>query len=151
MGEDEVMTDGPWEVATLPDGLRRELRLLGQENLPDVIGTVESWVRGDEAVWPYARCIENWGPEFEMYRIRWARGGADMVGPERTGAMMAMRRHYVERIGMMLPCAELLDELAKAALVVEIGAGSGFMTAIMRHRQRSGARLSPRRRRPRQL
>jgi hypothetical protein len=120
-----------------------ELRGLATENLPDVLGAVERWVRGDEAVWRHARCIEEWGPDFEMYRTRWSRGD---YGPQpslaflppctlaRTTAMVELRQQFLQRFGFMLPCAELLDELQKSKLVVEIGAGTGYMTRILRNR-----------------
>jgi hypothetical protein len=108
-------------------------REIAQQNLPDVIGAVERWVRGDEATWRYARCLEDWGPDFEMYRKNWnslsLRGGI-----VRFAAISELRRDYIRRFGFVLPCAELLDELQKADLVVEVGAGTGFMTKIMRNR-----------------
>jgi hypothetical protein len=112
------------------------LQQIEQQNLPDVIGTVERWVRGDEATWRYARCIENWGPEFQMYRTQWSRSGVsfELHSPLRLAAIHDMRRSFIARFGFMIPCAELLDELQKADLVVEVGAGSGFMTKIMRNR-----------------
>jgi hypothetical protein len=110
------------------------LQEIAQQNLPDVIGAVERWVRGDEATWRYARCIEDWGPDFEMYRKRWSVGGFDLPNIARSAAMHELRRSFIRRFGFMLPCAELLDELQKADLVVEVGAGSGYMTRIMRHR-----------------
>jgi hypothetical protein len=106
---------------------------VAQQNLPDVIGTVERWVRGDEATWRYARCLEEWGPDFEMYQKNWSIGLPS--GIARFAALSELRKSYIKQFGFMLPCAELLDELQKAALVVEVGAGTGFMTRIMRHRR----------------
>ena len=111
------------------------LRQIAQQNLPDVIGAVERWVRGDEATWRYARCIENWGPDFEMYRKRWNRKLFDPQSVARTAGLFDLRERYMRQFGFMLPCAEVLDELQKADLVVEVGAGTGFMTKIMRHRR----------------
>lgn len=112
------------------------LRQIRADNLPDVIGAVERWVRGDEATWRYARCLEDWGPDFEMYRKRWSRSTFDMLsgGVMRFAAITDVRQEYIRRFGFMLPCAELLDELQRADLVIEVGAGTGFMTRIMRHR-----------------
>jgi hypothetical protein len=108
---------------------------IAQQNLPDVIGAVERWVRGDEATWRYARCLEDWGPDFEMYRKNWNTKLMFPEGIARFAAMTDMRQDYIKRFGFMLPCAELLDELQYTAkLVVEVGAGTGFMTQIMRHR-----------------
>jgi hypothetical protein len=105
-------------------------------DLPDVLGTVERWVRGDEAVWRYQRCIEEWGWDFEMYRKRWRREdrGENLTPFARTVDMYFLRDQFVKRFGFMLPCAEVLDELQKAKLVVEIGAGTGYMTRILRNR-----------------
>jgi hypothetical protein len=111
------------------------LRQIAQQNLPDVIGAVERWVRGDEATWRYARCLENWGPDFEMYRKRWTRHEFDPPNAARYVGLFDLREQYMKQFGFMLPCAELLDELQQAALVVEVGAGTGFMTKIMRHRR----------------
>jgi hypothetical protein len=107
------------------------LRQIAQQELPDVIGAVERWVRGDEATWRYARCIETWGAEFEMYR----KGGHfDLPNLERSAALYDLRSRYLAQLGFMIPCAELLNELQKADLVVDVGAGTGFMTRIMRNR-----------------
>ena len=114
------------------------LQEIAEEKLPDVVGTVERWARGDEATWRYARCLEVWGQDFEMYRKRWMR--ADMRADhglskvERSAAIFELRDRYMSRLGFMIPCAELLDELQKAKLVVEVGAGTGYMTRIMRNR-----------------
>jgi hypothetical protein len=111
------------------------VELSGEVNLPDVLGAVERWVRGDETPWRHAHCIEEWGPDFEMYRTRWNRGD---YGPQpslaRTAARGELRQQFLQRFGFMLPCAELLDELQKSELVVEIGAGTGYMTRILRNR-----------------
>jgi hypothetical protein len=110
-------------------------RQIAQQNLPDVIGAVERWVRGDEATWRYERCIREWGADFEMYRKRWSRSKFDLQGGiARYAGLFEMRELYMKQFGFMLPCAELLDELQKADLVIDVGAGTGFMTRIMRHR-----------------
>jgi hypothetical protein len=101
------------------------------EDLPDVIGCVERWVRGDEAVWSYQRCIDTWGHDFEMYRTRWNRGDHMRL---RLHILLGLREQFIQRFGYMLPCAEILDELQKSDLVVEIGAGTGYMTRILRNR-----------------
>ena len=110
------------------------LQEIAQQNLPDVIGAVERWVRGDEATWRYARCLSDFGPDFEMYRKRWNSHGFDLPNIARTAGLFEVREQYMKQFGFMIPCAELLDELQKADLVVEVGAGTGYMTAIMRHR-----------------
>ena len=119
----------------LLEDFQQELEI-AQRDLPDVVGTVERWVRGDEATWRYARCLEVWGPEFEMYRKNWNSLSALRTGGvARYAAISDMRRLYMHQFGFMIPCAELLDELQTADLVIEVGAGTGFMTKIMRHRR----------------
>jgi hypothetical protein len=106
----------------------------------NVIDTVERWVQGEE-VWPYARCLELWGPEYEMYRRLWDRGSFAVPGgnrslddAQRLANRFVERDCFIKKFGFALPCAELLDELAQAETVVEIGAGSGYMTRLMRNR-----------------
>jgi len=101
--------------------------------LSNVIEAVNRWVRGDEAPWPYARCLEEWGPEYEMYRKRWRAHDIPIFNPERAAVIVEQRLQYINCFGFAIPCGELFDELRTSALVVEIGAGSGYMTAIMRH------------------
>jgi hypothetical protein len=103
------------------------------EDLPDVIGCVERWVRGDEAVWSYQRCIDKWGHDFVMYRLRWSRGDHTRLITH-TSALLGLREQFIQRFGFMLPCAEILNELQKSELVIEIGAGTGYMTRILRNR-----------------
>lgn len=112
------------------------------------IETMEAWMAG-EPVWPYARIIEAWGPEFEDIRKQWARmASADIATAivemsdekkvrysfNRSTALYEVRHEYVARYGFMIPCAELLDALATHAPIVEVGAGTGCMTRLMRIR-----------------
>lgn len=100
-----------------------------------VLDTMQRWLEGD-AVWPYAKILRTWGPEFEMYRRRWSREDFSSFrsGVDRTINRMQLRNDWIKLFGFAIPCAELLDELAKASHVVEVGAGSGYMTRLMRHR-----------------
>jgi hypothetical protein len=109
----------------------------------DCIDTMQRWLDG-EPVWPYNQIIEAWGREFMDWRVRWRElaeertSGADVN--ERTklrlGREMALyevRMEYVGRFGFAIPCRELIDALIEAAPVVEVGAGSGYMTRLMRN------------------
>lgn len=94
-----------------------------------VVDTMKAWL-GGEPVWPYAKILSDWGAEFENYRINWR-----MPSPiERTMILMQTRDVWIKLFGYAIPCAELLDELAKANHVVEVGAGTGYMTHLMRLR-----------------
>jgi hypothetical protein len=106
---------------------------------------MERWLAG-EPVWTYAKIIETC-PQFENGHRRIMRhvtmametGGV----PSREEMMAELGEHitnfrvrdvWIRRYGFAIPCAELLDELATNKLVVEIGAGTGYMTALMRQR-----------------
>lgn len=116
-------------------------------DLAHVIETMESWLAG-EPVWPFAKIIETWGPHFENYHRRWVRR---MREAEETGmlkfddpAMLAevmrgvsiyhLRDVWIDKFGFAIPCKELLDELAAHDHVIEVGAGSGYMTKLMLNR-----------------
>lgn len=115
--------------------------------LPPILDTMQSWIDG-EPVWPYRKIIDVWGPEFEMYRARWDRefreavaaGYLDGRKPDfermvrRGAAIYRLRDEWIKRFGFAIPCAELLDELAKARHVIDVGAGTGYMTRLMRNR-----------------
>jgi hypothetical protein len=108
--------------------------------LPDyVMGTMQRWLDG-EPVWPYAKIMEEWGDNFEMYRRKWRRGVSEFrdrdfaAHRDLTVMMMDLRDKWIKKFGFAIPCAELFDELAKAEQVVEIGAGSGYLTGLMRLR-----------------
>ncbi len=88
---------------------------------------MDGWLSGDP-VWPYAKILDIWGPEFEMYRKSWR------LTTNRSIERYRLRDRWVERFGFAIPCAELLDELAKSDLVIEVGAGTGYMTRLMYHR-----------------
>jgi hypothetical protein len=118
----------------------------GERSYMGAIETMQGWIHGDP-VWPYARILETWGAQFEMYRLRWRREIADaMAGGDLTSrgnaaaylrdslAMWHLRDEWVIRFGFAIPCGELLDHLAAAAPIVEVGAGTGYMTALMRNR-----------------
>jgi hypothetical protein len=103
---------------------------------------MQSWMEG-EPVWPYDRITEVWGREFMDFRKRWREladeriFGADVgeqteLRMKREMALYEVRMEYVGRFGFAIPCQELLDALAEAAPIVEVGAGSGYMTHLMR-------------------
>jgi hypothetical protein len=101
------------------------------------IETMQAWMEGDE-VWPYDKIIEVWGIDFMDWQTQWRRrmGEADPGGwkysAERTAALHEARHEYIARFGFVIPCKELMDALREAAPIVEVGAGSGYMTRLMR-------------------
>jgi len=99
-----------------------------------ILGTMRSWLNG-EPVWSHNRILELWGADFEMYRRQWDRGVLSMPGGRgRTIALYELRDEVLKEFGFALPCKELLDVLEDNQPIVEIGAGTGYMTALMRHR-----------------
>lgn len=101
------------------------------------IEAMQSWLEG-EPVPSYDRIIETWGISFEDVRKQWARvfdgGKGYTYDPNLHAAIYEARNEYVARYGFLIPCAELLDALAAHAPIVEVGAGSGCMTRLMRLR-----------------
>lgn len=107
---------------------------LTEEEKDLIIGTMERWANG-EPVWPYAEIIEHWGREFKMYREAWA----DPVDTDirravgRSMIMFQLRDTALHQFGFAIPCRELLNLLKQHQPIVEIGAGSGYMTKLMRN------------------
>lgn len=121
------------------------------EDLTHILETMRSWLNG-EPVWTHDKIIETWGENFEMYRRRWARQLREKMNEaEKTGKVTfdkgdvmrtvmrgveiyKLRDQWISEFGFAIPCAELLNELAKHEQVVEVGAGSGYMTRLMMNR-----------------
>jgi len=120
----------------------------GERPLAAILDTMQSWLNG-EPVWPYRKILDVWGSDFEMYRTRWRReiNQAAAAGRrfewsnpdfektlQRGAAIFRLRDEWIGRFGFAIPCAELLDELAKAEHIIDVGAGTGYMTRLMRNR-----------------
>lgn len=109
-----------------------------------VFGSTRAWLAG-EPVWPLARVLDEWGQHFRMYRIAWDDPvGVTHESTEDSLATYVMRRDYIRKFGFVIPCAELLDELARVGPVVEVGAGTGYMTRLMRLRGVDAVGTDPR-------
>jgi hypothetical protein len=99
----------------------------------NLFDTMESWLAG-EPVWSHARILKEW-PELESYRRRLFKIAASGKDYGRQCAeQWTCRNDWILRYGFAIPCAELLDELALSASVVEVGAGTGYMTRLARLR-----------------
>lgn len=94
-----------------------------------IIDAMHNWLSG-EPVWTHKQIITRW-PNLEMYRARWMRNDFALKNLDKQ---FDLRFDYIKQFGFMIPCAELLDKLGEMSPIIEIGAGSGYMTALMRHR-----------------
>jgi hypothetical protein len=105
--------------------------------LATIIDDLRAWVSGTP-VPTRARILKRWGNDFLMYRDAWHEG-IDTHEPretyiKRTSQLSRLREQAILQFGFSIPCAEVLDALAQHQPIVEIGAGSGYWTALMRHR-----------------
>lgn len=93
------------------------------------IDDVQSWLEG-KLVPSYADIINKWGTEFINYRLRWELEVNTDIKKECD--LHKYRRDYIDRFGFSIPCAELLDTLKSLEPIIEIGAGSGYLTSLTR-------------------
>jgi hypothetical protein len=98
-----------------------------------IVGTFQQWLAG-EPVWSHDEIIDRWGREFLMYRRVQEIGHVEKIPIERSVALIELRHELRKSFGFALPCRELLDALEQHQPIVEIGAGTGFLTALMRQR-----------------
>jgi hypothetical protein len=104
-----------------------------------MIEAMERWVAGGEPVPPHAEILRRLGDHFLMYRVAWskmfaaAEAGARWSEPANTLALFEMRFDAIKKFGFALPSGELIEALRARQPIVEIGAGSGYLTRIMRH------------------
>jgi hypothetical protein len=100
-----------------------------------IIGTMRRW-RNGEPVWSHDEILTRWGREFRMYRAAWAANEPEHHLPPigRSTALFTLRDEAVSEFGFPIPCRELLDALERYQPIVEIGAGTGYMTMLMRYR-----------------
>jgi hypothetical protein len=94
-----------------------------------ILTNMRDWLEGRQAVFSYQEILSTWGLEFENYRINWRREAIT-----NSYRLFALRERWINEFGFFIPCAEVLDSLASAKCVLEVGAGTGFMTRLMKHR-----------------
>jgi SAM-dependent methyltransferase len=94
-----------------------------------IVDDVRDWVVAGDPVPTYAQILERWGRRFKMYRDAWDDDEHDCL------SILDKTRDYrmVPEFGFSIPCAEVLGALWKLQPIVEVGAGSGYWTALMRH------------------
>jgi hypothetical protein len=103
-----------------------------------IIETMRAWANG-QPVWSHDEIVEHFGRDFLMYRIAWNLP-LDLEDWDlhksvaRTREVYDLRIKAIHEFGFSIPCKELLDALEAHQPIVEVGAGSGYMTALMRHR-----------------
>lgn len=96
-----------------------------------ILTAMGRWTVGDP-VPSHDEIIAQWGPSFLMYRRAWSLPNRQRDDMTTIGAAHEVRRDVVAEFGFPLPSRELVTALADHQPIVEIGAGSGFMTAVMR-------------------
>jgi len=99
-----------------------------------IVGTMQRWLEG-EPVWSLAEILERWGEDFLMYRINWDRlPKIRHDDPDHSLSMHLLRDEVIKQFGFGLPSQELLDVLEQHQPIVEIGAGTGYFTKLMKNR-----------------
>lgn len=96
-----------------------------------ILNTMRNWLNG-EPVWSHDEILQRWGQEFMMYRNAWANNNFDFIPLERSMELLKLREKAVKELGFAIPCRELLDALKQYQPIIEIGAGSGYLTTLMR-------------------
>lgn len=100
-----------------------------------VCGSMKRWLAG-EPVPSWQAIIDSWGDGFCNYFHRRIGDYRDTNIFERVNnasELWGLRNEWIQEFGFMIPCAELLDACAKFQPIVEVGAGTGFMTKLMRN------------------
>jgi hypothetical protein len=97
-----------------------------------ILDQMRDWVNGNQAVFTYGEILNTWGKEFKV--LSWRGANEPDSSFLNSIRMFELRERFVKEFGFVIPCAELLDELAKSTFVLEVGAGSGYMTRLMKHR-----------------
>ncbi len=101
----------------------------------DVIAEMRSWLNGT-AVPSYADIVQRWGNDFLMYRDAWELPGLGYAAQLQNYAEMFRLREEqaIPEFGFSIPCAEVLGALQAYQPILEVGAGTGYWTALMRQR-----------------
>lgn len=101
----------------------------------ETIKCMHNWLNG-EPVMSYDNILTHWGDDFEMYRLRWDKPPRLRTlesNIKRDALLFEVRYDWINKFGFAIPCAELLDLLKAYEPIVEIGAGSGYLTCLARN------------------
>jgi hypothetical protein len=95
---------------------------------------MEAWLAG-KPVPARDEIIARWGPTFLNDREAWTFARKAVLEEPSYDTLIHMhdwREEWIRRYGFAIPSAELIALLREHQPIVEIGAGSGYMTQLMR-------------------
>lgn len=95
-----------------------------------IIGTMDRWIAGNP-VWTLAHIIKKWGGEFEC--SAWPMTSSFEQRMKRELQLIMLRHEWILKFGFAIPCAELIEPCRKYAPILDVGAGTGYMTKLMRN------------------
>jgi SAM-dependent methyltransferase len=113
-----------------PDGLNKCAEIT-------ILDEIRSWVVGGQPVASYAQIIGDY-PALRMFLDAWH----DPVDINRdikrdmdeATKSIRLRDFAIKEFGFSIPCREVLDALERYQPILEVGAGTGYWTALMRQR-----------------
>ena len=97
-----------------------------------IVTDMEGWLNS-HPVPSYREIIRKWGNEFITYRLRMSREDYSIPKIDYGGVLFNLRDKCIQKFGFSIPCLELLDVLEQYQPLVEIGAGTGFITALAKN------------------
>jgi hypothetical protein len=130
--------DGPWQVAVdLREPTRDELDQAiegykrGEFTVPSPTEMVHAGLCGNPIL-SYDEFIRTYGREFIMYRTAWGMEGYSHAPVELTIQRHMQRDLFIREYGFAIPCKDIFDQMLELGPMVDIGAGSGYLTSLAR-------------------
>lgn len=93
-----------------------------------VLAAMRAWMGGAKVL-PISEQIRSFGSAYRSYRALWSIGNHDLIDEHK---IHKERNLFIREFGFAVPCAEAIDAMVKAGPLIEIGAGSGAWTHLIR-------------------